>query len=107
MALLMSRFEKVSFQGHTHIPGMFTESGAFVTPEQRDYHFQLANEKCMINVGSVGQPRDGDPRSCYVVYDEQTVTFRRVEYDIERTVSEIEAEPDLDDFLGHRLREGR
>ncbi len=109
MALLMSRFEKVSFQGHTHIPGMFTESGAFVTPEQRDYHFQLANEKCMINVGSVGQPRDGDPRSCFVVLDteDRTVQYNRVEYDVETTRQKIHAVPDLDNMLGDRLLTGR
>ena len=41
------------------------------------------------------------------IFDGETVTYRRVEYDVERTVREIEAEPELDDFLGYRLREGR
>ena len=61
----------------------------------------------MINVGSVGQPRDGDPRSCYAIFDEEKVEFRRVTYDVEKTIQAIEAEPELDDFLGYRLREGR
>jgi predicted phosphodiesterase len=109
LTLLMSRFEKVCFQGHTHIPGVFTESGAFVAPEERDHLFQLNGEKCMINVGSVGQPRDGNPRSCFVVLDteEKTVQYYRVEYDAEQTRKKIYAIADLDNMLGDRLMTGR
>ena len=61
----------------------------------------------MINVGSVGQPRDNDPRSSYVILDEEQVEFRRVEYDPRITRKKILEIPDLDDFLGERLLEGR
>jgi diadenosine tetraphosphatase ApaH/serine/threonine PP2A family protein phosphatase len=61
----------------------------------------------MINVGSVGQPRDGNSRACYVVLENDLVTFRRVEYDIDKTVRKIYETPELDNFLGDRLREGR
>jgi len=61
----------------------------------------------VINVGSVGQPRDGDWRSCYLILDDTSVEFRRVEYDINKTVEKIFAIPELDNFLGERLREGR
>jgi hypothetical protein len=61
----------------------------------------------MINVGSVGQPRDGDRRACYVVLEDNLVTFRRIEYPFEKTGEKIYAIPDLDRFLGDRLREGR
>ena len=109
MSMLMSRFEKICFQGHTHIPGFFTESGSFITPEQRDFHFRLDDDKCMINVGSVGQPRDGDPRSCFVVLDteEKTVVYNRVEYDVETTRQKIHSVPELDNMLGDRLLTGR
>ena len=109
LSLLMSRFEQVCFQGHTHIPGVFTEAGAFVAPEERDHFFQLNGEKCMINVGSVGQPRDGNPRSCFVVLDteEKTVQYYRVEYDAEQTRKKIYGIPDLDNMLGDRLITGR
>ena len=109
MAMLMSRFEKICFQGHTHIPGFFTESGSFITPEQHDYHFRVDGEKFMINVGSVGQPRDGDPRSCFVVSDteEGTVDYHRVEYDVETTRAKIHEVPELDNMLGDRLLTGR
>ena len=61
----------------------------------------------MINVGSVGQPRNNDPRSSYVTVDGDLVEFHRVSYDINETVSKIYGVPELDNFLGDRLREGR
>jgi diadenosine tetraphosphatase ApaH/serine/threonine PP2A family protein phosphatase len=66
-----------------------------------------SDEKVLINVGSVGQPRDGDPRACYITFDGDTIVWRRVEYNVEATCQKIYAIPDLDDFLGDRLREGR
>jgi len=110
MDALFDRIERYSFQGHTHIPGVFTGSGAFITPEECDNHFELTDDKAMFNVGSVGQPRDSDPRACYVVVhedDASTVEFRRVEYPLEKTIEKIYAISDLDNMLGDRLRSGR
>jgi diadenosine tetraphosphatase ApaH/serine/threonine PP2A family protein phosphatase len=95
------------FQGHTHVPGVFTSGLNFLSPEDSNYCFDVGDEKFMINVGSVGQPRDGDNRSCYVIQDQNRVTFRRVEYNHNGTARKIYDTPDLDDFLGDRLREGR
>jgi len=95
------------FQGHTHVPGVFLESLEFITPEQANHVFQITDEKFMINVGSVGQPRDGDNRSCYVIQEDDTITFHRVEYDFGVTADKIYQTPDLDDFLGDRIKEGR
>ena len=61
----------------------------------------------MVNVGSVGQPRDSDRRACYVVLTDEKIAFRRVDYDIEKTVEKIYNIPELDNMLGDRLREGR
>ncbi len=63
----------------------------------------------MVNVGSVGQPRDEDRRSCYVIldHDKRMIYFRRVEYDIETTIKKIYAEENLDNMLGDRLRLGK
>ena len=109
MEKLFSMVPHVCFQGHTHVPGVFTTDLRFVRPIDTGSGYDVTDrsQRLMINVGSVGQPRDGDPRSCYVIFDEECVEFRRVEYDIEKTVRAIEAEPELDDFLGYRLREGR
>jgi diadenosine tetraphosphatase ApaH/serine/threonine PP2A family protein phosphatase len=81
--------------------------GRFVTPAEVGGKYELGDEKVMINVGSVGQPRDGDPRACYVIVDENRVAFRRVEYPVETTVRKIYDTPELDNFLGDRLRDGR
>ena len=109
MQMLMKRFEQYCFQGHTHIPGIFTESGSFLEPRQQDNFFRLTTDKCMINVGSVGQPRDEDPRACYIILDtdENTVRYHRVEYDVESTRQKIHAISDLDNMLGDRLLTGR
>ena len=96
-----------AFQGHTHVPGVFTESYNFLSPEEVSYEYELGDEKVMVNVGSVGQPRDGDPRSCYVILEDSSVQFRRVEYPVQKTIEKIYEVPLLDNFLGDRLRDGR
>lgn len=109
MEKLFSMIPHLCFQGHTHVPGIFTQDLQFIASATLHMPYGTGDpgRRLMINVGSVGQPRDGDARSCYVIYDGAGVEFRRVEYDIERTVRLIEAEPDLDNFLGYRLRDGR
>lgn len=61
----------------------------------------------MINVGSVGQPRDGDPRACYTILIDKEFVFRRVAYHVEATVAKIHAIAQLDGSLGDRLLVGR
>ncbi|MHB1036530.1 MAG: metallophosphoesterase family protein [Pirellulales bacterium] len=107
MEKCFSLIEQYCFQGHTHVPGVFTQSLNFFSPEEVSYQYRLTDEKVMINVGSVGQPRDGDPRACYVVIEDDLVKFRRVEYPFETTIQKIYAIPELDNFLGDRLRDGR
>jgi len=109
MESLMKRFDKFCFQGHTHIPGVFLSTGTFLQPHERDNFFELADEKCMINVGSVGQPRDEDYRPCFAVQDTEahTVRYHRVDYDAKGTCQKIHNIPDLDDMLGDRLLTGR
>jgi len=107
MERIFALVEKYCFQGHTHVPGIFTENLQFHSPEEVDYLYQLDGRKTLCNVGSVGQPRDGDWRACYVLLDSETIKYRRVEYDIETTIKKIYAIPDLENFLGDRLRDGR
>jgi diadenosine tetraphosphatase ApaH/serine/threonine PP2A family protein phosphatase len=112
MDRIFALVERYCFQGHTHVPGIFTESAPddlyqFHAPDEIEYVYHLNGRKALCNVGSVGQPRDGDWRACYVLLDGDTIRFRRVEYDIDATVAKIYKVPDLDNFLGDRLREGR
>jgi len=98
---------RACFLGHTHVPGIFTEGGRFLYPADIGDVYTLGKDRVMINVGSVGQPRDGDTRSCYVLLEDETLAFRRVEYPVEQTAEMIRAVPELDDFLAQRLTEGR
>ena len=107
MEKLFGLIQQGCFQGHTHVPGIFTEDGRFLSPCDVGGKFALPNTKLMINVGSVGQPRDGDPRACYILLIDSTVEFRRVPYPFEKTAEKIYAIAELDPFLGDRLKEGR
>ena len=70
MERLFQLVERYCFQGHTHVPGVFTEGFQFYAPEEIDNEYTLGDGKLMVNVGSVGQPRDGDNRACYVILDD-------------------------------------
>lgn len=105
---MFERFEHLCFVGHTHVPGVFLETPDFYTPDEVDMVFEVRpHQKAMINVGSVGQPRDRDSRASYVLVDEGDVMFRRVAYDVEAVIEKVKAIGDLDDYLGARLKEGR
>ncbi|HMO13963.1 MAG TPA: metallophosphoesterase family protein [Pirellulaceae bacterium] len=107
MSRIFGYIQRFCFQGHTHVPGVFTEKRRYLSPHDLDDFYDLGEEKVMVNVGSVGQPRDNDPRSCYVILDNKRIEFRRVEYAVEVTRKKILENPELDDFLGDRLLEGR
>lgn len=109
MELLFGKVDRFCFNGHTHLPGIFTTGCEFISPEDCDHRFPLGKEKLIINVGSVGQPRDENPKSCYAIVDddEMMVRYRRVEYDVEKTARKIYAEDELPNMLGDRLKHGR
>ncbi len=104
---IFERIKWLCFVGHTHVPGVFTEDLEYKTPEELGYKYELTEKKTIINVGSVGQPRDGDPRACYLILDGTTVIWRRLHYPFMKTVEKIKRIPELDSFLGDRLVEGK
>jgi diadenosine tetraphosphatase ApaH/serine/threonine PP2A family protein phosphatase len=89
---------RICFLGHTHIQLYITEESASnnVQPRQpRDGEvIDVSSERIMVNPGSIGQPRDGDPRAGCAVFDpdEMTVTFRRIAYDVEETQRQLREE---------------
>jgi diadenosine tetraphosphatase ApaH/serine/threonine PP2A family protein phosphatase len=101
--------EQTCFVGHTHVAGVFWEDPYFDQPGDLPERnkLSLSNEKSIINVGSVGQPRDRDVRSSYVTVEDDQVAFHRVEYDIDSCVRKIQKIPELDNYLGQRLYDGR
>lgn len=98
---------QVCFVGHSHVPGVYPESGGFRPPAELDNAYALGAEKAIVNIGSVGQPRDGDPRATFATFDGSTVRFHRVEYDFRATMAKIRAVPELPDYLAERLAVGR
>lgn len=87
-----NQFNPVCFFGHTHVPLAFVKDDGIEKGFYETLHIR-PGKQYLINVGSVGQPRDRNPKSAYVIYDldEQTVTMRRVEYDIETTQKKVRA----------------
>jgi diadenosine tetraphosphatase ApaH/serine/threonine PP2A family protein phosphatase len=107
MAAIFDRFEHLCFVGHTHVPGVFVPDPDFYAPEELDHRYKITDERAMINVGSVGQPRDRNPDASYVILTDDYVEFIRVPYDVQKTVEKIKAIEALDNFLGIRLIDGR
>lgn len=97
----------VCFHGHTHVPVAYVKRGMTDRIEYGKIRIVLG-QKYFINVGSVGQPRDGNPRAAYAFYDaeKREVELRRLEYDIRATQEKIR-EAGLPERLARRLQIGK
>lgn len=115
---IFDHFDVACLVGHTHVPGVFIDDPDFLRPAEFENVFRFeSGHKVVINPGSVGQPRDLDPRASYAILEcagpgraaggEASVEFIRCEYDVQSTVDRIRAIPSLNDWLGERLLEGR
>jgi len=132
MAAIFDRFERLCFVGHTHVPGVFIPDPDFYSPEELNNRYTITDERAMINVGSVGQPRDRNPDASFVLLHDGpggnengsgatgdpnqpagpgdsagSVEFIRIPYDVQKTVDKVRAIDALDNFLGARLLDGR
>lgn len=108
----------VNFFGHTHLQGGFATDHEqwyrltpdyFTTDQAEQWVLQISSgARYMLNPGSVGQPRDGDWRAAFAIYDteQRALTFCRVPYDV-RTAQESIIRAGLPDRLAFRLRDGR
>jgi len=100
---------RVGFVGHSHVPAIYYEDGRFYRPKGTEGPYDLGDlerVRALVNIGSVGQPRDGDPRLSYVVFDGQNLTFVRLEYPVAVAQERIRAVPQLPDYLAERLAKG-
>jgi diadenosine tetraphosphatase ApaH/serine/threonine PP2A family protein phosphatase len=100
----------VCFVGHSHVPAVYYKDGTLFRPDGTDGPFALGDldsNPCIVNVGSIGQPRDGDARLSYVIFDGANITFVRLEYDWRAAAEAIRSVPELPEFLADRLKDGR
>ena len=99
--------EAVCFIGHSHYPGTFDRQGKHVRYTRASEVRVEKGHRYLVNVGSVGQPRDGDPRAAYLLYDdlERVLTHVRIEYDIAGAMKRI-TDAGLPRFLAERLQWG-
>ncbi|MBK8096453.1 MAG: metallophosphoesterase family protein [Planctomycetes bacterium] len=105
MAQIFALIDRPAFVGHTHWPGIHRADFRFTqaTDEQRTF---VLEGPCVVNVGSVGQPRDGDPRASFAVVADGKVEIHRVPYDFRRTQAKILA-AGLHPALAERLARGK
>jgi diadenosine tetraphosphatase ApaH/serine/threonine PP2A family protein phosphatase len=109
---------RLTYFGHTHIQGGFATNGDewfrlvphYTTHhEAEEFELQLREgARYLLNPGSVGQPRDGDWRAAFALYDDgqMLLTWYRVPYDVRRAQERI-VQAGLPDRLAWRLRDGR
>ncbi len=98
----------ICFVGHTHVPGIFASNHTKVEYIERMDARIDRERKYLINAGSIGQPRDGDPRASFAVYDDEelTVEIKRVEYDVKKAQDKV-LKSGLPSKFAYRLSEGR
>ncbi|OGX43793.1 MAG: hypothetical protein A3G38_04330 [Omnitrophica WOR_2 bacterium RIFCSPLOWO2_12_FULL_51_8] len=99
----------ICFIGHTHIAGMFIKGADEKIAFRRDESSEIVpGNKYIINVGSVGQPRDDDIRAAYCIFDtaSRKIRIKRVDYDAAAARGKI-IDSGLPKFLGERLLLGR
>jgi diadenosine tetraphosphatase ApaH/serine/threonine PP2A family protein phosphatase len=117
----------VCFVGHSHVPAVYYSDGRIFRPQGTAGPYDLglsdaepgergpgaagsregAKIRAIVNVGSVGQPRDGDPRLSYVLFDGRAITFVRLDYDHAAAAAAIRAVKELPEYLAERLALGR
>ncbi len=101
--------QSICFIGHSHIPIVFVEEDDGTVSSHLIETLELKEDlRYIINIGSVGQPRDNDPRACYLIVDtdDSKIEYRRVEYDIDKTQSKMRRAT-FSEFLVERLAIGR
>jgi len=104
---------KYGFGGHTHQPGVFIAGTGHRTPEELGGRYELGAQKALVNIGSVGQPRDGNTMACFAILKPPSngtpgaVEWVRVAYDIAAVQEKIRRTRGIDELCAERLSLGR
>ena len=108
MERIFALVERYCFQGHTHVPGIFTERPSVPQPRRDRLHLQTRRPQdavqCRLRRPAARRRLAG---LLHPARRDDTIRYRRVEYDVETTIKKIYDVDDLENFLGDRLREGR
>jgi diadenosine tetraphosphatase ApaH/serine/threonine PP2A family protein phosphatase len=101
---IVKRLKKVSFIGHAHLTLIFALSEGTARETEAAHVSALGEARYIVNAGSVGQPRDRDPRACFALWDSDrdTLEHRRVSYDVESAAAKI-IEAGLEEKFAKRL----
>ncbi len=99
--------DALCFVGHSHMPGAFVYADKVYPITKNKFRLE-GGRRYLVNAGSVGQPRDGNPDACYVIYDmyEGTLEFKRIPYDIKTAQKKI-INAGLPKVLANRLSMGK
>jgi predicted phosphodiesterase len=97
----------ICFFGHSHLPSLFACRGSEHDLQNFSKHTLGENNLHLVNFGALGQPRDGDPRTCFGIFDsdQRNVEFFRLQYDVFKTAKKVE-KANLNDYLVERLVAG-
>jgi predicted phosphodiesterase len=106
MEQIFAGFKRLCFVGHTHRPGVFTEDRCFLPAADLPDGFDISDGRYLVNIGSVGQPRDHDSRACYALFSGDAVYWRRVTYSIDETAARFKEVEPLDARFAERLYRG-
>ncbi len=104
---IFSMIDRFCLVGHTHWPCCISDELELTLIRSDDCTVDLGEQKKIINVGSVGQPRDGDNRACFATLNDEVIQYSRVPYDYRRTMEKISKLGDEYQMLGYRLGLGR
>lgn len=104
---IFSMIENVCLVGHSHVPCVITDDMELMLLHGENTSVDIDGRKMVINIGSVGQPRDGDNRACFVTLSDNSVRYTRVPYNYRRTMEKISDLGDEYQMLGYRLGLGR
>jgi hypothetical protein len=104
---IADQFDDACICGHSHIQEVFKRKNEsqwqFIQPVVGESYELKQGHKTIVTAGSVGQPRNGDPRATFLTIDGGFVTFHRIAYNVTLTVDKIRAIPEIDNMHGERL----